>query len=111
MVDSKSQIKDREELLFLLSEAAEFEHAVMCSYLFAAMSLKRSVDETLTAEELLIVTRWRRLIISVAVEEMLHLALVNNLITAFGGSGHLGRPNFPVPATIKLAEASTVPRV
>jgi len=98
MVDSKSQIKDREELLFLLSEAAEFEHAVMCSYLFAAMSLKRSVDETLTAEELLIVTRWRRLIISVAVEEMLHLALVNNLITAFGGSGHLGRPNFPVPA-------------
>jgi len=98
MADTGYQIKDREELLFLLCEAAEFEHAVMCGYLYAAMTLKRTADETLSEEELESVSRWRRQVISVAVEEMLHLALVNNLLTAFGGSGHFGRPNFPVPA-------------
>ena len=33
-------VADREELLFLLGEAAELEHAVCCSYLFAAFSLR-----------------------------------------------------------------------
>lgn len=34
-------VQDREELIYLLCEAAEFEHSVMCSYLFAQWSLKR----------------------------------------------------------------------
>ena len=28
---------------------------------------------------------------------MLHLALVQNLLTSIGAGPHLGRPNFPVP--------------
>ena len=44
-------IQDREELYFLLCEAAEFEHSVMCSYLYAMWSLKRDVSEGVTAEE------------------------------------------------------------
>lgn len=34
-------IRDREELLYLLSEAGAFEHTVMCSYLYALWTLKR----------------------------------------------------------------------
>ena len=41
-------VQDREELLYLLSEAAEFEHTVMCSYLYAMWSLKRDVSEGVT---------------------------------------------------------------
>ena len=32
----------REQLLHLLAEAAEIEHTLMCSYLYAAFSLKRA---------------------------------------------------------------------
>src|SRR5690349_2957002 len=35
-------IGSREQLLHLLAEAAEIEHALMCSYLYAAFSLKRA---------------------------------------------------------------------
>ena len=34
-------IEDREELIFMLCEAAELEHMIMLQYLFAAFSLKR----------------------------------------------------------------------
>ncbi|MCF8208829.1 MAG: CDGSH iron-sulfur domain-containing protein [Rhodoferax sp.] len=94
----ETNIKDREELVFLLSEAAEFEHTVMCSYLYALMSLKRSTDEGVTDAELAAIERWRKQIRIVALEEMLHLCLVNNLLTAFGSAAHFARPDFPVPA-------------
>lgn len=32
----------REQLFHLLAEAAEIEHTLMCSYLYAAFSLKRA---------------------------------------------------------------------
>jgi Ferritin-like len=41
---------------------------------------------------------WRRAISHVATEEMLHLALVHNLLSAIGAAPHLGRPNLPAPA-------------
>lgn len=91
-------VKDREELLFLLHEAAEFEHSVMCSYLYASMTLKNSVDEGITQEQLTAIERWRKKICTVAIEEMLHLSLVNNLLAAFGSAPHFSRPNFPIPA-------------
>jgi len=89
-------IQDREELYYLLSEAAEFEHAVMCTYLYAMWSLKRETAEGVTAEELAVIGRWRRSLRQVALEEMLHLSLVNNLLAATGASPHLWRPHFPV---------------
>jgi hypothetical protein len=88
----------REALIYMLYEAAELEHGIMCQYLFAAFSLKRSADEGLTEEELATVQRWRKVITHVATEEMLHLALVQNLLSAIGSAPHLSRPNLPAPA-------------
>ena len=93
----KTAIKDREELLFLLCEAAEFEHTVMCSYLYASMTLKRTVDETVNADDLAIIDSWRTQMRIVALEEMLHLTLVNNMLAALGSAPHFERPNFPIP--------------
>jgi len=89
-------IQDREELFYLLSEAAEFEHSVMCTYLYAMWTLKGDVSEGVTATELAAIEGWRRAMRQVALEEMLHLSLVNNLLAAIGASPHLWRPEFPV---------------
>ena len=91
-------IEHREALIYMLCEGAELEHGIMCQYLFAAFSLKQREDEGLTADELEAVTRWRRVIAHVATEEMLHLALVHNLLSAIGAAPHLARPNLPAPA-------------
>ena len=89
-------VQDREELIYLLCEAAEFEHTVMCSYLYAQWTLKRGLDEDVTPTELAAIERWRRSLAQVALEEMLHLSLVNNLLAAIGAAPHLWRPAFPV---------------
>ena len=86
----------REQLLHLLAEAAELEHNLLCTYLYAAFSLKRGTNEGLTAAELSAVDRWRDGIMAVAVEEMSHLALVANLTVAIGARPHFNRPNLPV---------------
>src|SRR5436190_11132953 len=91
-------IEHREALIYMLCQAAELEHGIMCQYLFAAFSLKQRADEGLTSEELEAVTRWRRRIAHVATEEMLHLALVQNVLSAIGAAPHLTRPNLPAPA-------------
>src|SRR5262245_39278057 len=91
-------IEHREALIYMLCEAAELEHGLMCQYLFAAFSLKKDPDEGLTAEELDAVRRWRRVISHVATEEMLHLALVQNLLAAIGAAPHLSSPGLPAPA-------------
>jgi Ferritin-like len=91
-------IEHREALIYMLCEAAELEHGIMCQYLFAAFSLKQREDEGLTPKELEAVTRWRQAIAHVATEEMLHLALVQNVLSAIGAAPHLTRPNLPAPA-------------
>src|SRR5258708_34593298 len=91
-------IEHREALIYMLCEAAELEHGIMCQYLFAAFSLKQSTGEGLTEAELAAANRWRKQVLHVAAQEMLHLALVQNLLTAIGGPPHLGRPNLPQPA-------------
>src|SRR6516164_3167108 len=96
--ESPFVIEHREALIYMLCEAAELEHGIMCQYLFAAFSLKQREDEGLTSEQLAAVTRWRKAISHVATEEMLHLALVHNLLSAIGAAPHFGRPNLPAPA-------------
>ncbi|HEX2493361.1 MAG TPA: ferritin-like domain-containing protein [Steroidobacter sp.] len=88
-------IESREQLLYLLAEAAEIEHNLMCCYLFAAFSLKDGSDVGLSDTEVDAVRRWRRAIVSIAIEEMTHLASVANITTAVGGAAHFSRPNFP----------------
>jgi CDGSH-type Zn-finger protein len=92
-------IEHREALIFMLCEAAELEHGIMCQYLYAAFSLKQSEAEDLTAEEAEAVQRWRTRINRIAAQEMLHLALVQNLLSAIGAAPHVSRPNFPQPAS------------
>jgi len=85
----------REQLLHMLVEAAEIEHNLLCTYLYAAFSLRRP-GEGLNESEASAVARWRTLVSGIAVQEMGHLATVNNLIVALGGEPHFDRPNFPV---------------
>jgi len=91
-------IEHREALVYMICEAAEVEHALMCEYLFAAFSLKDSTDEGIDRDQLAAVERWRKVILGVAAQEMLHLALTANMLTALGASPHLSRPNLPQPA-------------
>ena len=86
----------REQLLHLLTEAAEFEHNLLCCYLYAAFTLKCD-GHGLSEAETAAVRGWHKSIVSVAIEEMTHLALVANLTVAVGARPHFNRPNFPVP--------------
>ena len=100
----------RDQLVAMLAEAAEIEHCLMCTYLYAAFSLKQREDEGLLAHELEAVQRWRGEITEVAIDEMLHLALVNNLLVAIGARPHYRRFNFPIspglfPADVAVALA------
>jgi hypothetical protein len=85
----------REYILHLLTEAAEIEHNLLCSYLYAAFSLRRA-GEGPSEPQMQSIDRWRQIIIDVAIQEMGHLVLVNNLIVALGGAATFSRPNFPV---------------
>jgi CDGSH-type Zn-finger protein/uncharacterized Fe-S cluster protein YjdI len=86
----------REQLLFQLYEAAELEHNLMCTYLYAAFSLKSGEPEGLSAQEAAAVQRWRQTIVQVAIEEMGHLTAVWNITSALGGAPCFGRDNFPL---------------
>ena len=90
------KIESRVHLLSTLAEAAELEHDLMCMYLYAAFSFKRTTAEGLTVEEMDAVNGWRKTLLNICVEEMTHLALVANLTTAVGGGAHFFRPEFPV---------------
>jgi hypothetical protein len=85
-------IGSREQIFHLLAEAAEIEHTLMCSYLYAAFSLKDQADPSLSAQEADAVQRWRAVVMNVAVEEMGHLLMVANLTAAIGGRPHFTRP-------------------
>jgi CDGSH-type Zn-finger protein/uncharacterized Fe-S cluster protein YjdI len=85
----------REALLHRLYEAAELEHNLMCTYLYAAFSLK-DAGEGLAAEEAAATARWRRTILEIAIEEMGHLCAVWNITCALGGAPRFGRGNFPL---------------
>ena len=93
--ESPIRIQTREELIYLLSQASELEHGLMCEYLFAMFSLKRQAKEGPSSAQLEACGRWDRMIAFVASQEMLHLALASNLLTAIGSAPHFERPNFP----------------
>lgn len=86
----------REQLLHALYEAAELEHTLMCTYLYAAFSLRSGVEEGLSPAEAEAVERWRRTLLKISVEEMGHLTAVWNITSALGGSPRFGRGNFPL---------------
>ena len=90
------RVESREELVYLLGEACELEHGLLCEYLYAQFSLKRSVAEGVTSEQLARIKAWETTLIDVVKQEMLHLALATNILTAIGAAPHFERPNFPI---------------
>jgi hypothetical protein len=90
-------IAHREALIYTLGKAAELEHLVMCQYLYAAFSLKETATEGVAADLLPTVANWRRELLHLAEQEMLHMALVQNLLASVGAAPRLARPNWPLP--------------
>src|SRR5256886_15813480 len=88
-------VEDRKELTYLLCQGAELEHGLMCQYLYAAFSLKNTAGRGLRRDQLAAVERWRRVILTIAGEEMLHWAVVQNLLTAVGSAPYVSRPHLP----------------
>lgn len=85
----------REEVVFLLNQATELEHSLCCSYLFTSFSLKVRPEDGLSPELLEATRRWRNTFTAIAVEEMYHLCLVNDLLVGLGAAPNFDRPNFP----------------
>jgi hypothetical protein len=88
-------VESRKQLAYLLCVAAELEHALMAQYLYAAFSLRQEPGPGLTTEQLEAVERWRAVILAVSGEEMLHWALVQNLLIAIGSAPFVSRPHLP----------------
>lgn len=80
-MDRRIVIEHRDALVYMLVEAAETEHAICCQYLFAGFGLKQGLDEGLDVRQLRAVDAWRRTILEIAAQEMLHFALVKNLLS------------------------------
>ncbi len=92
MDEPRVVVAHREDLWWLLAEACQLEHMIMCQYLYAEFSL---TTDGLRPEQADAVERWRKVLRGIAVEEMLHLALVSNVMCAIGAAPVFGRPNFP----------------
>ena len=101
-------VANRKELTYLLCQAAELEHALLCQYLYAAFSLKTADQPGVDAGRQEAVERWRTVLLRISADEMLHWALVNNLLTAVGSAPYVSRPNLPhqakgYPSGVQLA--------
>jgi hypothetical protein len=88
-------VEHRKELTYLLCQAAELEHSLMAQYLFAAFSLRTEPGPGLTDAQLEAIERWRSTILAISAEEMLHWALVQNLLIAVGSAPYVSRPHLP----------------
>lgn len=86
-----------EQLQRLLIRAGQLEHVLLCAYLFTGYSLNQDPSEggVEPGEQLNATLAWKGKIIGVAVQEMLHLALASNLLTAVGGKPSFSRRALP----------------
>lgn len=88
-------ITTREELINALHEASELEHGLLVQYLYAALSMKKRLDEGLTTRQQMLCRKWEAAILRVAHEEMGHLGTVCSLLAAIGSGPRFKRPNMP----------------
>jgi hypothetical protein len=95
MTEPEILVANREDLGYLLAEAAQLEHMIMCQYVCAEFSLRSGTEEGLSGEQADAVERWRKVLRGIAVQEMLPLALVADMMTSIGAVAPFGRPNFP----------------
>jgi hypothetical protein len=91
----------RNRLAELLAAAAQVEHDVLCQYLFAAATIKQHHAEGgVSYAQLEQMRGWKSTIMEVARQEMEHLGIVTNLLTAIGEAPRFDRPDFPARASI-----------
>src|SRR5690349_9222707 len=91
-------IADRSDLIRTLEEACELEHALLVQYLFAAFSIRtRPEAGGPDAAEAEFGRRWKRTLLLVAHDEMMHLGLAANVLSAVGGRAWLRRSALPAP--------------
>jgi hypothetical protein len=105
MSASTVSVQGRKLLVDLLREAARLEHCLLDSYLYAACSLKSvpqefsklgDVENRRRAIQFERVRAWKKTVLEVAHEEMLHLHYVQCMLRALGE-----RPEFSLPARDK----------
>ena len=84
----------RDEAVFLLTAAAEVEHALMVQYLYGAYSVRVSGDSDPRLKEI------QDLLFQIAREEMGHLATVQNLLHLIGGPLNFNREHSPYASEI-----------
>jgi Ferritin-like len=99
----KVDAEDRQLLVDLLHEAAELEHCLLNTYLFAACSVKtlpREFAEAGNGQEnrrralqFERVRNWKQALLQVAREEMLHLHFVQCMLRALGERPHFALPD------------------
>ena len=88
-------------LVQLLHIASSIEHALLVQYLYAAYSL--SSENLSQPDDLNKVNVWRNLILSIAKEEMGHLATVQNLLRFLGAPLALDREDGCQPQSFARA--------
>jgi hypothetical protein len=87
-------LEPRDEAVFLLTAAAEIEHALMVQYLYAAYSVRVSGDNTAELKKM------QDLLFQITREEMGHLATVQNLLHLIGGPLNFNREHSPYASEI-----------
>lgn len=92
----RPSIITRTDLLQALCDAAQLEHGLCCAYLFAALSLKRRPDEGVPPFRMANLRNWESVLLLISRQEMEHLGIVCNLLTAIGGMPYLENPSFPI---------------
>jgi CDGSH-type Zn-finger protein/truncated hemoglobin YjbI len=106
---SSNSTTTREELIFLLTYAADLEHSLASVCLFAAYSLKSDVSEGgMTDAQADIVRGWRQRLASAAVDRMSHLAQIANLLTAIGAEPIIARPALLKPAPTASSQSNLI---
>lgn len=85
-------LEPRDEAVFLLTAAAEIEHALMAQYLYAAYSLRVAAGPE--------VQTLQGLLLQIAREEMGHLITVQNLLQLLGGPFNFSREHSPYASEI-----------
>lgn len=96
------KLTTRAHLIERLHQASEAEHSLCCQYLYAAFSLRRTATDFPAesrgdvAELVMTATQhWAYEMYYVARQEMEHLAIATNLLTAIGERPHLSHGDFP----------------
>lgn len=97
LVEKINNISQLKELHTYLQHAIELEHATIPVYLTGLFSIKQDTNE-----------QARKVMLSVVIEEMLHMSIACNVLNAIGGSPAINQPKFvptfPGPLPMDVGE-------